>query len=148
VETLDHRPLLDYRALSSASGIIGGALLTLLAIQIQKSYPGFVRIVVGMEILAVAIVVGGLRGHAPEAFLAIQITAVSSFALIDGGLRLFCAAPRRGRWPSVYVLASMLLRTVRVRSSDSGGRRGTTFSVFLLSHAIANQEQTSPDAAA
>jgi len=103
--------LLDYRTLFLASGIVGGALLMLLAMQTRDPYPGFVRAVVGLDILSAAIVIGGIRGYVPDALLILQVTAVGSFALVDSGIRLFCATPRRGRWPYVYVLAAMLLQT-------------------------------------
>ena len=94
-----------------ASGIVGGALLMLLALQTRKPYPGFVRVVVGMQVLAAANVIGGLRGYVPDAILILQVAAFGCFALIDSGIRLFCGVPRHSRWPYVYVLASILLET-------------------------------------
>jgi len=53
---------LHYHALFLASGIIGAVLLMLLAIQARKTYPGFIRIVVALDLLTVAIVAADLRG--------------------------------------------------------------------------------------
>jgi hypothetical protein len=58
-------PPLDYRTLFLASGLVSGTLLAFLAVQAWKLYPGFLRIVVGVELLTVAIVVADLRGILP-----------------------------------------------------------------------------------
>ena len=103
--------LLDNRTLFLASGSVCGALLMLLVLQTRKPYPGFVRAAVGLEILGAAIVIGGLRGYTPTALWLIQVTYLGALGLIDSGIRLFCAMPRRARWPSFYVLAAILFRT-------------------------------------
>ena len=105
-------PPVDYHTLFLASGLIGATLLTLLAIQARRLYPGFVRIVVATDLLAAAIITADQRGYVPDALWSIQVTAVFTFALMDNGIRLFCAAPRRGRWPFAYVAATILLLTV------------------------------------
>ena len=105
-------PALDYRTLFLASGLVATTLLTLLTIQARKLDPGFVRIVVGIDLLTVAIVVADLRGYVSDALWIMQIISIFSFALIDSGIRLFCASPPRGRWPYAYVLGAMVLQTV------------------------------------
>jgi PAS domain S-box-containing protein len=102
---------IDYPTLFRASAFVGAALLGFLALQARKTYPGFVRIVVGIDLLAAGIVAADLRGFGSDAFWAIQITVVLTFALIDNGIRLFCATEKRGRWPYLYVLAAILLLT-------------------------------------
>jgi signal transduction histidine kinase len=103
--------LVDYRTLLTASGIVGGALLMLLAMQLRHPYPGFLRMVLGMDILAVAFISGGLRGYAPDTIWILQITVVATLALVGSGLKLFCDLPQYGRWPYFYVLFAMLLQT-------------------------------------
>jgi PAS domain S-box-containing protein len=100
---------IDYPTLFRASGLIGAALLGFFAIQARKTYPGFVRIVVAIDILAAAFIAADLRGYVPDALWGIQVTAVLAFALIDNGIRLFCATAKRGRWPYLYVLGAILL---------------------------------------
>jgi hypothetical protein len=78
--------LVDYRTLLTASGIVGGALLMLLAMQLRHPYPGFLRMVLGMDILAVAFIVGGLRGYAPDTIWILQITVLATLALLGSGL--------------------------------------------------------------
>jgi signal transduction histidine kinase len=46
-----------------------------------------------------------------DALWGVQIAALSAFALFDSGIRLFCAAPRRGHWPLMYPIAAMLFQT-------------------------------------
>jgi signal transduction histidine kinase len=103
--------LLEYRTLFVASGSVGGALLMLFALQTGKPYRGFVRVAVGLQVLGAAILIGGLRGYVPDALWIIQVTALSTFGLIDSGIRVFCGRPRRGRWPYIYVLLAMILQT-------------------------------------
>ena len=103
--------LVDYRTLLTASGIVGGALLMLLAMQIRHPYPGFLRMVLGMDILAAAYISGALRGYAPDALWILQITALATFGLIASGVKVFCGLPQYGRWPYVYVLAGMALQS-------------------------------------
>lgn len=103
---------IDYQTLFLASVLIGAALLGLLTIQARKTYPGFVRIVVGIELLTAAIIAAHLRGYAADAFWAIQVTGVVTLALIDNGIRIFCGTTKRGSWPYLYVLAAVLLLTV------------------------------------
>jgi hypothetical protein len=57
--------LLDYGTLLTASGIVGGALLMLLAMQVRHPYPGFLRLVLAMDILAAAFIIGGREGMHP-----------------------------------------------------------------------------------
>jgi PAS domain S-box-containing protein len=102
-------PSIDYHTLFLASGIVAATFLALHAIQTRKSYPGFVRTAVGTALLTAAIVAGDMRGFVSDALWIIQIIAIFAFASIDSGLRLFCEAPRRGRWPIVYVVAAILL---------------------------------------
>jgi PAS domain S-box-containing protein len=102
----------DYRTLFLASGLVSGTLLTLLAVRVRKLYPGLLRIVVGIDLLTVAIAAADLRGFVSGALWGIQLTAIFSFALIDSGIRLFCATPRRGRWPYIYVVAAIALQSV------------------------------------
>jgi PAS domain S-box-containing protein len=102
---------IDYHTLFLAAGIVAATFLGLHAIQARKPYPGFVRTVVGTDLLTAAIVAGDLRGFVSDALWIIQVIAIFAFALIDGGIRLFCEAPRRGRWPIVYVAAAILLLT-------------------------------------
>jgi PAS domain S-box-containing protein len=102
----------DYHTLLLASGLVAATLLAFLAIQTRKTYPGFVRIVVGVDLLTAAIVVADLRGYGSDALWSIQVSAIFTFVLIDSGIRLFCASPRRGKWPYVYVVAAMVLQTV------------------------------------
>jgi signal transduction histidine kinase len=99
---------LDYRTLFLASAFTGAVLMVLLALQTRRAYPGFTRLVAAIGYLTIAIVVADLRGYVPDAIWIIQITGLFAFALIDSGIRLFCAMPRRGRWPFVYVVAAML----------------------------------------
>jgi signal transduction histidine kinase len=103
--------LLDYRTLLTASGIAAGALLMLLPMQFRHPYPGFLRMVLGMDILAAAFIGGGLSGYAPDSLWTLQITVLSTFGLIDSGLRRFCGAPRRGNWPLLYVVLGLVLQT-------------------------------------
>ncbi len=107
-----HSPSLDYRTLLLASGLVSATLLTLLAVQARKLYPGQIRMVVGIDLLTVAVVLADLRGFVSDALWIIQITSIFTFALIDSGIRLFCGSPRRGRWPALYVLAAMVLQTI------------------------------------
>ena len=102
---------LDYRTLFLASAVTGAVLMALLAVQTRRAYPGFVRLVAAIGYLTVVIVAADLRGFAPDAIWGIQITGLLAFALIDSGIRLFCASPRRGNWPLVYVVAAMLALT-------------------------------------
>ena len=102
---------LEYRTLFFASGFVGGALSMLLTIQARKLYPGIARVAVALNILAAAIMIGGFRGYVPDALWIVEFTALGAFALMDSGIRLYCAVPRRGLWPAAYVLASMLLVT-------------------------------------
>ena len=53
-------PRLDYRTLFLASGLVSATLLGLLAIQARNLYPGFARIVVGIDLVTVAVVVADL----------------------------------------------------------------------------------------
>jgi signal transduction histidine kinase len=103
--------LLDYRTLLAASGIAGGALLMLLPMQFRHPYPGFLQMVLGMDILAVAFIGGGLSGYAPDSVWTLQVTVLATFGLIDAGVRRFCGAPRRGKWPLFYVLFGLALQT-------------------------------------
>ncbi len=103
--------LLNNRTLFLASGIVGGALIMLLAIQRRPSYPGFVRMVLGLDVLAAAIVIGGVEGYVSDALLILQVATLGCFALINSGIRLFCGAPRRNRWPIFYVLVGASLQT-------------------------------------
>jgi PAS domain S-box-containing protein len=105
-------PPIDYHTLFLAAGIVAATFLALNAIQARKAYPGFVRAVVGTNLLTAAIVSGDLRGFVSDALWIIQIIAIFTFALIDSGIRLFCATPRRGRWPYVYVVSAMVLQSV------------------------------------
>jgi signal transduction histidine kinase len=102
---------LEYRTLFFASGFVGGALSMLLALQTRKFFPGIARVAVGLNILAAAIMIGGLRGYVPDALWIVEFTALGAFALMDSGIRLYCAMPRRGVWPFAYVLGSMLIVT-------------------------------------
>jgi len=102
---------LDYRTLFLASAVTGAVLMALLAVQTRRAYPGFVRLVAAIGYLTVVIVAADLRGFAPDAIWGIQVTGLFAFALIDSGIRLFCASPRRGNWPLVYVVAAMLALT-------------------------------------
>lgn len=102
---------IDYPTLFRASAFVAAALLGFLALQARKTYPGFVRIVVGIDLFAAGMVAADLRGFGSDALWATEITAVLTFALIDNGIRLFCATPKRGRWPYLYVLAAILLLT-------------------------------------
>lgn len=104
-------PYLDYRTLFLASGIVGSALLMLMAMQARRPYPGLMRVIVGLDALTAAIVIADLRGYAPDALFSIQLTALGTFALVNSGVRLFCETPRRGQWPYIYVPATMLLQT-------------------------------------
>jgi len=90
---------LDYRTLFLVSGIVGTALLLLLAMQARKPYPGFVRVLLALSVVSAAVIIADLRGFAPDALLSIQLTALVGFAAIDSGVRRFSGAPRRGRWP-------------------------------------------------
>jgi PAS domain S-box-containing protein len=105
-----------------ASGIAGAALVLFLAVRIRKYCPGFVQVVLGVEILSGGIVIGALRGYVPDALSVLQVAAIAGFALVDSGIQSFCARPQRSRWAFVYVLASMLIlaylsytRTLRLR---------------------------------
>lgn len=40
------------------------------------------------------------KGFVSDALWSVQVTALCAFALIDSGIRSFCATPRRSRWPS------------------------------------------------
>jgi signal transduction histidine kinase len=102
---------LDYRTLFLASAIVAAALLLFLAIQNRRPYPGFFRIVFAVVILTVAVVVADLKGFVSDAIWGIQITFLSALGLIDGGIRSFCATPRRGRWPVIYIMAAVLIQT-------------------------------------
>lgn len=102
---------IDYQTFFLTSGLVGAALLGFFALQARKTYPGFVQIVVGIDLLCAAIIVAHLRGYVSDALWAIEITAVLTFALIDKGIRLFCATTKRGRWPYPYVLGVVLLLT-------------------------------------
>jgi len=102
---------LEYRTLFLASGIVGGALTMLFAIQRGKSYPGFVRMLVGLDVLAAGLIIGGVEGYVSDALLVLQIITVSCFALINSGIRLFCGVPRHDGWPMLYVLAGACLQT-------------------------------------
>jgi len=101
---------LDYRTLFLVSGIVGTALLLLLAMQARKPYPGFVRVLLALSVVSAAVIIADLRGFAPDALLSIQLTALVGFAAIDSGVRRFSGAPRRGRWPYIYVLAAIFLQ--------------------------------------
>src|SRR3974390_2712436 len=101
-------PLIDYHTLFLAAGIVAATFLAFNAIQTRKAYPGFVRTVVGTDLLTAAILVGDLRGFVSDALWIIQGIAIFAFALIDSGIRLFCAAPPRARWPYVYVVAAIV----------------------------------------
>jgi diguanylate cyclase (GGDEF)-like protein/PAS domain S-box-containing protein len=103
--------LFDYHTLFLASGIVAATLLTLLAIQARKTYAGYVKIVVAIDLLTAAVVTADLRGYVSDALWGIQVAALFAFALVDNGIRSFCATPRRGRWPYVYVAAAILLQT-------------------------------------
>ena len=83
----------------------------LLILQTQKLFPGIARVAVGLNILAAAIMIGGLRGYVPDTLWIVEFTALGAFALMESGIRLYCAMPRRGIWPACYVLASMLAVT-------------------------------------
>jgi len=87
---------LDYRTLFLVSGIVGTALLLLLAMQARKPYPGFVRVLLALSVVSAAVIIADLRGFAPDALLSIQLTALVGFAAIDSGVRRFSGAPRRG----------------------------------------------------
>lgn len=102
---------IDYQTLFLASGLIGASLLGLLAIQARKTYAGFVRIVIGVDLLTAAIIAAHFRGYVPDALWTIQVTAVVTLALVDNGIRKFCGKPKRGSWPYLYVLAAILLLT-------------------------------------
>ena len=102
---------LEYRTLFFASGFVGGALSMFLILQTQKHFPGILRAAVGLNILAAAIMVGGLRGYVPDALWIVEFTALGAFALMDSGIRLYCVMPRRGVWPFAYVLGSQLIVT-------------------------------------
>jgi signal transduction histidine kinase len=102
--------LLDYGTLLTASGIVGGALLMLLAMQVRHPYPGFLRLVFAMDILAAAFILGGLKGYAPDSVWILQVTVLATFGLIDNGLRTFCDLPKRRRVSLVYVPAGMALQ--------------------------------------
>ncbi len=102
--------LLDYGTRLTASGIVGGALLMLLAMQVRHPYPGFLRLVVAMDILAAAFILGGLKGYAPDSIWILQLTFLGTFGLIDSGLRTFCAVPTRSRVFLLYVPAGMVLQ--------------------------------------
>src|SRR6516165_8764060 len=93
---------LDYRTLFLSSGIVFSLLLFFLLLQTRRRYPGVVRVIVGIDLLTVAIVIADLRGYMSDALWGVQIAALSAFALFDSGIRLFCAAPRRGHWPLMY----------------------------------------------
>jgi signal transduction histidine kinase len=103
--------LVDYRTLLTAAGIAGGALLMLLPMQFRHPYPGFLRMVLAMDILAVAFISGGLTGYAPDSLWTLQVTVLATFGLIDAGVRRFCGEPRRGTWPLLYVLFGLALQT-------------------------------------
>jgi hypothetical protein len=102
--------LLDYGTLLTASGIVAGALLMLLAMQVRTPYPGFLRLVLAMDILAVAFIIGGLKGYAPDSAWILQLTVIATFGLINNGLRTFCELPHRGRWSLSIVPAGMALQ--------------------------------------
>jgi signal transduction histidine kinase len=102
--------LLDYGTLLTASGIVAGALLMLLAMQVRTPYPGFLRLVLAMDILAAAFIIGGLKGYAPDSIWILQFTGLATFGLIDNGLRTFCGLPHRGRWSLLYVPVGMALQ--------------------------------------
>jgi PAS domain S-box-containing protein len=104
-------PPVDYHTLFLTSGLTGATLLALLAIQARKTYPGFVRIVVALDLLTAAIVIADLKGYTSDTLWVIQVSSILAFALTDSGIRLFCASPRRGRWPLVYVEAAIILQT-------------------------------------
>jgi PAS domain S-box-containing protein len=104
-------PSLDYHTLFLASGLVAATLLALHTIQARKLYPGFIRIVAAIDLLTAAIIAADVRGYVSDALWAIQATSVLAFAWIDSGIRLFCASPRRGRWPAVYVVAAVLLQS-------------------------------------
>ena len=99
--------LLDYGTLLTASGIVAGALLMLLAMQVRTPYPGFLRLVLAMDILAAAFIIGGLSGYAPDSAWVLQLTVIATFGLINNGLRTFCELPHRGRWSLSYVPVGM-----------------------------------------
>jgi signal transduction histidine kinase len=103
---------LDYRTLFVSSGIVGSALLMLLVTQARKPYPGFLRVIIALNALTAGIIAADLRGYVPDALWTLQVAAILCFALIDSGVRLFCAAPLRGLWPYIYVGAAILLLTV------------------------------------
>ena len=102
--------LLDYGTLLTASGIVAGALLMLLAMQVRTPYPGFLRLVLAMDILAAAFIIGGLSGYAPDSAWVLQLTVIATFGLINNGLRTFCELPHRGRWSLSYVPVGMALQ--------------------------------------
>lgn len=103
---------IDYPTLFGASGLIAAVLLGFFALQTRKTYPGFVRIVVAIDILAATFIAAVLRGLGSYALWATEVTAILTFALIDSGIRLFCETAKRGRWPFVYALAAILLLTI------------------------------------
>jgi signal transduction histidine kinase len=102
--------LLDYGTLLTASGIVGGALLMLLAMQVRHPYPGFLRLVLAMDILAAAFIIGGLRGYAPDSVWILQVTVLATFGLIDNGLRTFCDLRHRRRLSLLYVPAGIAVQ--------------------------------------
>jgi hypothetical protein len=53
---------LDYRTLFVSSGIVGSALLMLLATQVRKPYPGFLRVILALNALTAGIIAADLRG--------------------------------------------------------------------------------------
>ena len=106
------RAPLDYRTLFLASAIVAAALLFFLAIQmVRRPYPGFVRIVLAIDILTMAVVTADLVGFVSDALWVVQITFLFALGSIDQGIRSFCATPRRSHWPFIYVLAGVLLLT-------------------------------------
>jgi PAS domain S-box-containing protein len=111
LEAVSHPTLHDYPTLFFASGIVGGTLLTLLAMEARKSYPGLVLVIVGLLLRTTALLIAGLAGYSPDALWILQVTFIIAYALVNSGIRLFCAMPHRGRWPYAYVLASILLLT-------------------------------------
>jgi signal transduction histidine kinase len=102
--------LLNYRTLFLASGIASGALLMLFVVQHQKAYPGLRRMVIGLDLLAAAILIGGIRGYVSDALLTLQIITLGCFALINSGIRLVCASPIHDRWLFLYLAAGSSLQ--------------------------------------
>jgi signal transduction histidine kinase len=85
--------------------------MMLLAVHARKLYPGFLRIVVALDFLTAASIIADLNGYVSDAIWILQVTSLFAFAFVDSGIRLFCEAPRRGHWPSIYVLTAILIQS-------------------------------------